>query len=68
VLRARVMAREQQGTDASEAGLAVLDHQMRTAEALTLDEAASRVSFDTERMNPDAIRAQAQQLLASAPD
>ena len=68
VLRQRVAAREREAADPSEASLAVLDYQMRTAEPLTLEDEASSLSFDTERMNPDDIRARAQQLLAATPD
>ncbi len=43
VLRARVLRRAQAGTDASEAGLDVLQHQLETAEVLGADEAGDAV-------------------------
>jgi hypothetical protein len=49
VLRARVAAREREANDASEAGLAVLEHQLATAEALTENEAAHALEMDAER-------------------
>ncbi|MEW6591620.1 MAG: AAA family ATPase, partial [Pseudomonadota bacterium] len=42
-LRQRIAARARQGTDASEADLAVLDHQLQTQEPLTDDERAEAV-------------------------
>ena len=47
-LRARVAARARAGTDASEADLAVLDHQLRTAEPLSRDELRFTSSWDAE--------------------
>lgn len=44
VLRARIVARSRAGTDASEAGLAVLEHQMETQEPLAADELAEVVA------------------------
>lgn len=46
-LRERIVARARAGTDASEADLEVLDHQLRTEEPLAADEQA-----DTVVMNP----------------
>jgi aminoglycoside phosphotransferase family enzyme/predicted kinase len=48
-LRRRVAARERAGRDASEAGLAVLEHQLRTHEPLDRAERRSAVSVSTER-------------------
>jgi len=48
-LRARVAAREREARDASEAGLAVLEHQFARAEALAPDELAHTVAIDAER-------------------
>jgi hypothetical protein len=64
VLRARVAARERQGTDASEAGLAVLEHQLRSIEPLAADEQALAVRLDTEHLNTEQLRARARELLA----
>jgi hypothetical protein len=63
VLRQRIAARERQGMDASEAGLAVLEHQLRSIEPLTADEQALAVRFDTEQLNAEQIRAHARELL-----
>jgi aminoglycoside phosphotransferase family enzyme/predicted kinase len=48
VLRERVRRREREGLDASEANLAVLDHQLATAEPLGPDEEADVVRVLTE--------------------
>ena len=48
-LRARVAAREREARDASEAGLAVLEHQFARAEALAPDELAHTMSIDAGR-------------------
>jgi aminoglycoside phosphotransferase family enzyme/predicted kinase len=47
-LRARVTARALAGTDASEAGPAVLEHQLRTAEPLARDELAFTIACDAD--------------------
>jgi aminoglycoside phosphotransferase family enzyme/predicted kinase len=62
VLRARVAARERQGYDPSEAGLEVLEHQLRSREPLRDDEARVAVSFDTDSMTVTDLRAQARLL------
>jgi len=49
VLRARIAARAREGRDASEADLAVLDHQIATAEPLGPDERPRVVAVDTDR-------------------
>ena len=46
VLRERVEARERNARDASEAGVAVLEHQLASREPLTGDELRARVVFD----------------------
>ena len=48
-LRERIVLRARLGADASEAGLAVLEHQLRTAEPLAADERADVVACDGER-------------------
>jgi aminoglycoside phosphotransferase family enzyme/predicted kinase len=63
VLRQRVAARERQGLDASEAGLTVLEHQLRSIEPLTAEEQALAIRFDTERLNAERVRAHARKLL-----
>lgn len=62
VLRARVIAREVQAHDASEAGLAVLAHQLRTREQLRDDEARAAVSFATDTMTVTELRGRASML------
>ncbi|MBK7473014.1 MAG: ATP-binding protein [Betaproteobacteria bacterium] len=46
-LRARIAARQSRGDGASEADLAVLEHQLATAEALAPDELPDEVRFET---------------------
>jgi predicted kinase len=65
VLRARVQQRERAAADASEAGLAVLEHQLRTAEPLAPAEQASVFVFDTSLMSEEEIRTQARRMLES---
>ena len=48
-LRARVAERERAARDASEAGLAVLEHQLATAEPLAPEEAGYTMTFVAER-------------------
>jgi predicted kinase len=66
VLRERIERRGVQSGDASEASLEVLDYQLRSQEPLGADEEPFAVRFDTERMDQDALRAEAQRLLAAA--
>jgi hypothetical protein len=47
LLRERVRARAERGDDASEAGLAVLERQLATAEPLRPDEAADALALDS---------------------
>jgi hypothetical protein len=52
-----VAAREQAGTDASEATRAVLDHQLRTVEAFGGAERADALAVDTPGTQPaDLVR------------
>ena len=60
-LRARIVERERRENDASEADLAVLEHQLRTRQALGSDEQPDTVTYDAERplafaQSPDAWR------------
>ena len=48
-MRERIVRRALVGGDASEAGLEVLEHQLRTAEPLAADERADVVAYDGER-------------------
>ncbi len=63
-LRRRVESREREAGDASEAGLEVLEHQLRTRETLSPEERALTTTFDTERMNVPEIQAESQRMLA----
>ena len=53
VLRSRVAARQQQGTDASEADLTVLEHQLRTVEPLEPDERIFAATVDATQAPSD---------------
>lgn len=57
-LRRRVAQREAVGSDASEATLAVLEHQLDTVHPLAWDERDSALSVDTERNDGQSIVAQ----------
>lgn len=46
-LRRRIRARESQGSDASEANLAVLEHQLRSVEAMTAAEELRSIAIDS---------------------
>ena len=48
-LRRRIVAREQSGGDASEADLAILDHQLRSSDPLSPAELAAAIVFDSDR-------------------
>lgn len=48
ILRARIERRQQAGRDASDADLAVLEHQLRTQEPLTQEELLEAVFYDAE--------------------
>jgi aminoglycoside phosphotransferase family enzyme/predicted kinase len=48
VLRSRILAREREGRDASEADLAVLGHQLATSEPIGPDEGAEVLAVETE--------------------
>lgn len=47
-LRRRVLAREQAGTDASDADLAILEYQLQNSESLSLAEEDESIVFDSE--------------------
>jgi aminoglycoside phosphotransferase family enzyme/predicted kinase len=51
-LRERVVKRDREGKDASEAGVAVLERQLATQEPLTRDESELATVFDRERGEP----------------
>ena len=53
-LRARITERQRRGDGASEADLAVLEHQMATAEALAPDEQPDEIRLDTTGLLPIA--------------
>ncbi len=46
-LKRRIMARQQSGSDASEATLDVLEHQLKTAQPLSTEESNRMISVDT---------------------
>lgn len=66
VLRERVAARMALGSDASDADVHVLDHQLLHAEPLSDEELGHVVVFDTERLDKRAVREQAGQLHGAA--
>jgi aminoglycoside phosphotransferase family enzyme/predicted kinase len=66
-LRARIAARERAATDASEASLAVLDHQLATYEPLDAGERAAAVTFDTGTDQSAAIHELARRLAPAEP-
>jgi predicted kinase len=66
VLRRRVAERAAAGRDASDATIAVLDHQMHTQEPLTPDELAVAIGFDTGHEDKEAIAAKAVQFIELA--
>jgi aminoglycoside phosphotransferase family enzyme/predicted kinase len=65
-LVARIVARSERGTDASEAGLEVLAAQLRNQESLTAEEQALAVRFDTERASRPDVEALAHQLISAS--
>ena len=58
ILRERIAARLEQGQDASDADLAVLEHQLATHEPLQADELAFVFAYDASRPADDAQRLQ----------
>jgi aminoglycoside phosphotransferase family enzyme/predicted kinase len=62
LLRERVALRERAGRDASEAGLAVLEHQLASSEPLTGEELRARVVFDARDEPESTARKLAAQL------
>jgi aminoglycoside phosphotransferase family enzyme/predicted kinase len=67
LLRERVAQRERAARDASEAGLAVLEHQLASREPLTGDELRTCVVFDARAEPEPAARTLAAQLGLSSP-
>jgi uncharacterized protein len=66
-LRQRVLAREQQADDASEAGLAVLEDQLANHEPLGPDERAQAIAVDaTQPLSREAVAALAMRLRDAA--
>jgi aminoglycoside phosphotransferase family enzyme/predicted kinase len=64
-LKARVRARSEAASDASDADLAVLQHQIANYKPLSDDEAAFTLGIDTERMNGVTAVEQIRELLAA---
>ncbi|WP_428604012.1 AAA family ATPase [Sedimenticola sp.] len=56
-LRQRIAKRQRQGTDPSEATLAVLEKQLETAQPLTVDELKQTLSVESDHLPMDEIRA-----------
>jgi aminoglycoside phosphotransferase family enzyme/predicted kinase len=54
LLRERILSRQQQGQDVSDADLAVLDHQLRTQEPLQTDELESVLAYDASAAREQA--------------
>jgi len=53
-IRARIRQREAAGNDPSDAGMTVLEHQLKTIEALSAAELATTVELSNDGLNPDA--------------
>ena len=51
-LRKRILERQRQGRDASEADITVLEHQLKTQEPLQADELASVAAYDSTQARP----------------
>lgn len=71
-LRARIVQRAANGSDASDADLAVLDHQLRSREPLAPEEQAFVVAYDAEApleraRQPDAWRSVRERIDAARP-
>lgn len=65
ILRARVLQREMRGTDASEAGVAVLEHQLATQQIFSPDEMRDVIEVDaTQESIPAKVLARIQSALA----
>lgn len=64
VLRARVLQRQSQAQDASEAGVEVLEHQLAAQEPLGRDELSRVISVDAGRPPGDAALGRAWRILA----
>ena len=54
-LRARIVRRREHANDASDADLAVLDQQLRSAHPLEADENADAIAIDTEKPVPSGL-------------
>ena len=54
ILRERVLLRSERGSDASDADLAVLEHQLVTREPLQAEELASAFTYNASRPVEDA--------------
>lgn len=65
-LKARVRARSEAGKDASEADLAVLEHQLANYRPLSSSETEFTLTIDTERMDGAEAAAHVQKRLAAA--
>jgi uncharacterized protein len=63
-LRSRLLRRQRDSRDASEAGLEVLEHQLRTREPLSDGERKLTTTFDTDRMGVEEIQSESQRMLA----
>ena len=66
-LRHRLLARAAEGRDASDAGLAVLDAQLRQNDALTPTELSRTIVFDNDGQVPDPVDRLASALRARLP-
>ena len=67
VLRTRIVQRAAAGHDPSDAGIAVLEHQLATREALTPAERDLAVELSSEKQDPDACCRQVVAALAAIP-
>lgn len=65
VIRAQIRQREAAGNDPSDAGMAVLEHQLKTIEPLTAAERATAVELSVDGRNPDVYCQQVIRALAA---
>ncbi len=63
-LQERVLRRREAGQDASDAGIAVLEHQLSSREPLTDAERAVTTTFDTDHVRIDRFQEQSRTMLA----
>ena len=61
-LRRRVLAREQAGTDASDADLAILEYQLQNSESLSLAEEDESIVFDSENESLEGFLQRVEQI------